>query len=209
MEFFKELMLVESELSSKKEIEFTISVINKLYSEWNKTGRRKNALDLVTATVNKLSTLNDSVIDYIHDATKIKLATLLIRCFDVPYWKTVDQKEKAYKKLIHLIKKMQFMIPNTPTNGTVAEVICTRLSASVCYNSDGKDVFVAYEPKITEKYLRYLFGSEIPKKVYKMHALSMPEDFKSLIDFLKINHEKCVKKWHEEIGQNKEDKMPD
>ena len=45
MEFFKELIVVESERSSQKEITHTINVVNNLYNEWKKVGRRKNAVD--------------------------------------------------------------------------------------------------------------------------------------------------------------------
>ncbi len=194
MKFLNELILIESELSSQKEVAHVISVVNKIYNEWKKTGRRKNAVDIVTTTANKLSSIDPSIVDKIHDATKLKLASLLVRCFDIPYWKNVSEKEKIYRKLQPLLAKMQNMDPNTDTGGNVREVLFTRLSASVCFNSPNKDVFVAYEPKIPDSYLRYLFGKELPTKTYKMQTLMLPADFESLVKILRLNHEKAVSK---------------
>lgn len=196
MKFFNELMLVESKISSEKEIAHVISVVNQIYSEWKKTGRRKNAVDIVTTTANKLSNIDPTIVDKLHEATRVKLAALIIRCFDIPYWKPVSQKEKIFKKLLPLIQTMQTYDPKTDSGGNLREVILTRLSASVCYNSENKNIFVAYEPKIDAAYLRYLFGKEIPLKTYKMQSLMMPADFAGLIDLLQINHEKAVAKFN-------------
>lgn len=198
MNFFNELLLVESQQSAKKEAEHVVSVVNSLYAEWKKTGRRKNAVDIITTTANKLSNIDPTTVDLIHEATKLKIATLIIRCFDIPYWKNVSQKEKLYKKLFGLIKKLENYDPNTDTGGNLRSVIMTRLSASVCYNSDNKQIFVAYEPKISTSYLRYLFGQEQPTRTYRMQALTLPEDFANLLDVLHINHEKAVQKFKTE-----------
>lgn len=195
MNFFNELIIVESNISSEKEIAHVISVVNQIYAEWKKTGRRKNAVDIITTTANKLSNIDPNIIDKLHEATRVKIASLIVRCFDIPYWKPVSQKEKIFKKLLPLIQKMQSYDPKTDSGGNLKEVIFTRLSASVCFNSDNKDVFVAYEPKIDATYLRYLFGKELPAKTYKMQPLMMPSEFESLIELLKINHDKAVAKF--------------
>lgn len=195
MKFFSELILIESEVSSQKEIAHVISMVNAIYNEWNKTKRRKNAVDLITASTNKLATIDASIIDKIHDATRLKLSSLLVRCFDIPYWKKVSEKERIYKKLQPLIDKLQTADPNTGTGGNVREVICTRLSASISHNSDSPNVFVAYEPKISTTYLRYMFGKELPQKVYKMETLTIPPDFSSLVAMLTVNHEKARSKF--------------
>ena len=198
MNFFNELILIESHISSEKEIAHVISVVNKIYAEWKKTGRRKNAVDIITTTVNKLSNIDENIVDKLHEATRLKIASLIVRCLDIPYWKSVSQKEKIFKKLLPLIQKLQDYNPQTDSGGNLREVIYTRLSASVCFNSENKNVFVAYEPKIDASYLRYLFGKEIPQKTYKMQTLMMPADFQSLIEILKINHEKAVAKFNAE-----------
>lgn len=195
MKFFNELIIVESNISSEKEIAHVISVVNQIYAEWKKTGRRKNAVDIITTTANKLSNIDPNIIDKLHEATRVKIASLIVRCFDIPYWKPVSQKEKIFKKLLPLIQKMQSYDPKTDSGGNLKEVIFTRLSASVCFNSDNKNVFVAYEPKIDATYLRYLFGKELPVKTYKMQPLMMPAEFESLIELLKINHDKAVAKF--------------
>lgn len=194
MKFFNEMLLIESQLSAQKEAQHVIGVVNSLYSEWKKTGRRKNAVDIITTTANKLATIDPGVVDNVHEATKLKISSLIVRCFDIPYWKGVEQKEKLYKKLFGLIKKLETSNPNVDSGGNLREVLMTRLSASVCYNSNNKKVFVAYEPKLPDSYLRYLFGNEKPERVYRMQCLPLPEDFESLISVLKINHEKAVAK---------------
>lgn len=198
MKFLGELVLVESELASRKEANYVISVVNKIYSEWKKTGRRKNAVDIITTTANKLSNIDPSILPRIHEATKLKLATLIIRCFDIPYWKGVSERKRIYDKLYRLISALHSYDPKTDTGGDVKSIICTRLSASVCYNSDRKEIFVAYEPKMPDSYLRYIFGKEKPVRTYRMRTLMLPADYESLIETLKINHRKAVAKYDSE-----------
>lgn len=194
MEFFKELIIVESERSSQKEVQHAINVVNNLYNEWKKIGRRKNAVDMISTTANKLNNIDPNIIDKIHEATKVKLAALIIRCFDIPYWKSLSERERVYKKLFRLIDKLQNENGGTDTGGTVKEIILTRASASISYNSTNNKVFVAYEPKITNTYLRYLFGKELPEHIIRMQLLKMPSDFESLVSELTINHEKAMTK---------------
>lgn len=198
MQFFNELIILESEISAQKEIKHVIAVINTIYAEWKKRGRRKNAVDIITTTANKLSNINASVIDRVHESTRLKLASLLVRCFDIPYWKPIEDKEKIYKKLYPLLSKMQSYDPNIDSKGDVKSAICTRLSSSICYNSDNKKIFVAYEPTISNTYLRYLFGNDTPEKTYRMQTLLLPEDFNTLIQSLKIDHNKAITKFNAE-----------
>lgn len=195
MKLFEQLLIQESQLSAEKEARHVIDVVNTIYNEWKKTGRRKNAVDIVMTTVNKLSNIDPKVVDNIHEATKLKLASLLVRCFDIPYWKPVEEKEKVYRKLLPLLKKLETHDPNTDTGGTVREVVLTRLSASVAYNSENKDVFVAYEPKLPDSYLRYLFGREIPKRTYRMQCLTLPDNFDILVKTLQNDHAKAIKRF--------------
>jgi hypothetical protein len=195
MNFLNELTLIESELSSKKEEAHVVAVINTIYNEWKKMGRRKNAVDIITTTVNKISNFDPAIVARIHDSTRLKLASLLVRCFDIPYWKNVSEKEKLYRKLQPLLSVMQNDDPNTDSGGNLRDAICTRLSASICYNSKDKNIFVAYEPKISDTYLRYLFGKDTPEKTYKMQTLMLPGDFESLVQTLQINHDKAVEKF--------------
>lgn len=194
MEFFKKLLLVESQISAQKEIDHVISVINSVYNEWKKTGRRKNAVDLITTTANKLSNIDPTIIDNIHEASRLKLATLLIRCFDVPYWKPVSQKERLYKKLLPILKKMENYDPNSGTGGNVREVIMTRLSASISAASENKHILVVYEPRVTKSYLRYIFGDNSPSTVIRMQSLSLPDSFDNLVNVLTVNHNKAASK---------------
>ncbi len=198
MKFFNEMLLVESQLSAAKEAQHVINMVNSLYAEWKKTGRRKNAVDIITTTANKLSNIDPSTIDNVHEATKLKIASLIVRCFDIPYWKGVAQKEKIYTKLYDLIHKLETYDPKVDTGGNLREVILTRLSVSITYNSDNKHIFVAYEPKIPSSYLRYLFGKEPPERTYRMQTLSLPADFESLVSILQLNHEKAVTKYEAE-----------
>lgn len=198
MNFFKQMLIVESEQAAQKEAAHVVSMVNTIYAEWKKTGRRKNAVDIITTTANKLATIDPAVVDRIHEATRLKIASLLIRCFDVPYWKSVYEREKTYKKLFPLIKKMENYDPKTDAGGAVKEAIMTRLSASVCFNSENKNVFVAYEPKIPTSYIRYLFGKEVPERTFRMQALLLPADFESLVEILNINHQKAVAKFNAE-----------
>lgn len=198
MKFFKELKLIESEMSAQKEATHVINMINASYAEWKKIGRRKNAVDIVTTTANKLSTIDPAIVDNIHDATRIKMASLILRCFDIPYWKSISEKEKIYNKLLPLIQKLENQDPQTDAGGNLKEAIFTRLSASVCFNSENKNVYVAYEPRVSSAYLRYLFGKEVPEKTYRMQLLSVPGTFEELANTLSINHEKAVKKFKTE-----------
>ncbi len=195
MKFFQELQLVESHISAQKEADHVISVVNSLYAEWKKTGRRKNAVDIITATANKLSNIDPAVAATVHEATRLKIATLLVRCFDIPYWKNAGEKERLYKKLFPLIQKFETYDPKVESGGNVREVILTRLSSSIAYNSESKTIFVAYESRVSDAYLRYLFGKELPVRTYKMQAMPLPANFDSLVDVLKINHQKAVDKY--------------
>lgn len=197
MHFFKELLLTESNKRAERERIYTISVVNKIYNEWKKTGRRKNAVDMVTTTVNKLSNIDPSLLNEVHEATKLKIATLLIRCMEIPVWKPIETKEKIYKKLFPLISALQSYNPQALTSGNIRDVIATRLSANLCFNKKDPFIFVAYEPIVPNSYLTYIFGSnELPEKIYKMQLLTLPEDFNSLIEQLSINLDKCKQKYN-------------
>lgn len=198
MEFFKELNLIESELSSQREVLHAINVVNNLYSEWKKQGRRKNAVDIITTTANKLSTLDPAILAKLHDASRVKLAALLIRCFDIPCWKHVSMKERLYKKLADILAIAQNYDGGTDTGGTVKEVIMTRLSASISHNSENKEVFVTYEPSTNKTYIRYLFGAEAPERIYRMQLLMIPGSFDEVVDILTINHEKAARRYASE-----------
>ncbi len=194
MEFFKNILLHESNKAAQKEIDHAIAVVNKLYNEWKKTGRRVNAVDLITTTVNKLSTIDPLVISHVHEATRLKIATLIVRSMDIAVWKDPYSREKNYKKLWPLIEVLQTYDPNTGSNGNLREVIMTRLSAAIFNNTKDATVFVAYEPTISDSYLKYIFkDGHAPKKTVKMQALKLPSDFDSLIKTLEINSEKVNK----------------
>lgn len=194
MELLQNIVLLETQKAADKEVEHVIGIINKIHNEWKATGRRKNAVDLITTSVNKLSNINPAILPHIYDATKIKLVVALMRCMDIPMWKPVESKEKIYRKLYPLISKLQNYHPNVETNGTLREVILTRLSACIYDKQKDKSVFVAYEPKLPTKYLNYVFGSGVPKKTYRMASLPLPEDFDSLIEILEINQKKALAK---------------
>ena len=117
-----------------------------------------------------------------------------MRCLDNPLWKPIENKEKIYKKLFPLIDKLQFESSNTGTKGSLKDVIMTRFSAAISYSEAKGEVFVAYEPIIPKSYIKYLFGSSPPKKVFKVQSLNLPDSFESLINILKINQEKALKK---------------
>lgn len=186
----KELLLAESVKASNKEIHHTITIVNKIYNEWKKMGRRVNAVDLITTSANKISTIDPSVLPLVHEATRLKIATILMKCMDLPAWKDVSTKEKLYKKLYPLIEKLQTYDPNTGTGGNLREIIMTRLSSSIC-RKGGNRIFVAYEPTISNAYLKYMFkDEELPTKTYKMQALKLPADFESLLSTLEINQAK-------------------
>ena len=195
MELFKDLLLVESQKTAQKEIDYSISIVNKIYNEWKKSrGRRINAVDLITTSANKISTINPDVIPHVHEATREKLTVIIMRCLDIPPWKDPYSKEKIYNKLYPLVAKLETYDPNTGTKGNLREAIMTRLSSTLCHKSK-KKVFVAYEPTISDSYLDYMFSHDTkPKKTYKMAALKLPADFESLMDILEINQEKAEKK---------------
>lgn len=198
MEFFKQLILHESRKTAQKEIDHTITIVNKIYNEWKKTGRRINAVDLITTSANKIGTINPAVLPHVHEATRLKIATIIMRCMDIPAWKDPYSKEKLYKKLYPLIEVLQTYDPNTNSSGNLREIIMTRLSATLCHKG-GNKVFVAYEPTISDSYLKYMFkNEEVPKKTFKMKALKLPNDFESLMSILEINQKKVDKQSSDE-----------
>lgn len=199
MELFRTLLLNESEKAAKKEAEYAITAINDVYKEWKKVKRRINAVDIVTTSVNKVIKIHPSIIPYLHDTAKLKLSIILMRVMDLPVSKDVMTKKSIYKKIFPLLDSLQSYNPNTGSGGNLREVIMTRLSTSVTHEVDNENtVFVAYEPTVTTAYITHLFGEKKPKRVYKMQTLSLPEDFDSLINILKINYEKAVSKFNRE-----------
>jgi hypothetical protein len=199
MDFIQELILLESNLSSMKELAHVNQIINKLYGEWKKIKRRTNAVDMTTKSANKLAQLNPETAKRLHDATKLKLVVILMRCMDIPPWKPLDSKERIYKKLLPMLTAFQNVDPNTGTGGKLKEVVLTRFSAAMA-TQDGEEekVFVAYEPRLPSDYIRYLFGDIKPVKTYRMMALEFPPDFESLINILSINYEKARSKFKDE-----------
>lgn len=199
MDFIKNLTLLETQLAATKEVDYTVVVINKIYAEWKKIKRRTNAVDLITNSANKIATLNPEAVQRCHDAAKIKLAIILMRCMDLPPWRPIDGKEKIYRRLYPLLKKMENVEPNTGSGGKLKEVVMTRLSCAISTQDPDKDgVFVAYEPRIPATYLRYLFGDTPPMATYRMLSMGLPEDFESLIEQLNINHQKAKSKFKKE-----------
>lgn len=200
MELFEELLLVETQRRSKQEIDNAIRVINQIYNEWKHKKRRKNAVDLITTSVNKISNLDPSIVEHLHEAGKLKLCAVVMRCMDNPVWKPLSVKQKIYRKLYPLIERLQFFSPESTTGGNLLEVIATRLSACLSYQEEcdpSERIFVAYEPKLTTRYLKYIFGDALPCKTYRMQMLALPEDFDTFVDLLAINHEKCRNKFSE------------
>ena len=196
MDLFKELLVLESEKASKAEVRHTTTVVNEIYKEWKKTKRRVNAVDIVTSSVNKLATIHPDIVPLLNEKTKLKLTILVMRTMDLPPWKPVDTKASIYKKLYPLMKKIQSFSPNTGSSGNLREVIMTRLSAAIAYQSKSdKKVFVAYEPSVSKSYLNYLFSDKHPEKTFKMQAMSLPEDYETLLDTLKINQDKAESKF--------------
>jgi len=199
---------MEAEKAANKEIKYSIDIINQMYNEWKKIKRRVNAVDIVVTTANKLSVISPAAIDRIHEASRVKLTSLLMRCMELGYWKPLIEKAPIYKKLYPLIAKLHSYDARTGTGGTLKEVILTRLSAAQSYQNklaDGTIVFVAYEPKITPSYQKYLFGSESDRIVatFKMQTLELPQDYASLLEPLRINHEKSIKKFKNSINKGK------
>ena len=200
MELFRNLLLQESEKATQKEAEYAISSINDVYKEWKKTKRRINAVDLITTAVNKMIKIHPSILPYIHDTAKLKLSIILMRVMDLPISKDVDTKRSIYKKIFPLLSALQSFIPNTGSGGNLREVIMTRLSTVITHVDDQENtVFVAYEPTISTSYIAFLFGENKPKKVYKMQSLSLPEDFDTLINVLKINYQKASDKYKKDL----------
>lgn len=195
-EMIKDLMLLESQKRANLEIGYAINSINEIYKEWKKTQRRRNAVNIVATSVNKLATIDPATVDHIHDTAKLKLATIIMRCMDLPPWIDVDSKRIVYRRLYPLISKVQGHNPNTGTDANLREIIMTRLSASICSNEEDKSTFVSYEPKMTKRYLRFIFGDELPENVCKMQTLPLPEDFDILVNILKINYEKACDKYN-------------
>jgi len=200
MNFLKELQLFESEKAAQKEIQYSIDTVNELYNEWKKVKRRINAVNIVSTTANKLSTISPAIINRVHETTRLKAATLIMRCLDAPYWKPLSEKANVYKKLSPLLGALEDYDVRTGNGSTLKQAVLTRMGAAYSFQNrleDGSIVFVAYDPKITPSYLKYLFGNEdkFVVQTYKMQILGMPQEFASLIDLIKINHEKGVQKY--------------
>lgn len=207
MQLLKEFTLSENQKKASEEIGLAIASINEIYNEWKKTQRRRNAVNIVTTSVNKLTTINPATLDHIHDTSKLKLATIIMRCMDVPPWMDVETKRITYRRLYPIIARMQAQSPNTGTGGLLRDVIMTRLSASItgCSEDEAeKNVFVAYEPAVSKKYLRYMFGDEMPQNVVKMSTLNLPEDFDTMVNILRINHKKACDRCNNQEGSNNE-----
>lgn len=195
MELLKNLVLIENQKASFKELNHICTLIGKSYKEWRKIRRRINAVDLVTTTVNRIVKIHPSCIKFLNAEMQLKLGLLLMRCMDCSYWKPLDSKEKIYKKLFPLIDEMQSFKLNTGTGGNVGEIIMTRLSANMSMQNKS-DVFVSYEPTVPMSYEDYLFGDTMRcKKIYKMSSLRMPEDYNELLNILKINLKKAEERY--------------
>lgn len=195
MELFKNLILVESQKQAHREVLYTIRSVNQTYNEWKKRikNRRKNAVALATTSINKITTVAPESLDFINDEVKQKLAIIIMRCLSLPAWKPVTSKKSAYRKLYPYLSRLETVIPNTGTGGTLREIILTKFSAAICIQSQYPEVFVAYEPKLPREYLKYLFGEEkFPRKTYRMESLKLPEDFDDLVSMLKINQDKGI-----------------
>lgn len=194
MNLINNLEIAESIKTAEREIDHNTGIINTIYNEWKKTGRRVNAVDIIMTSVNKLSTITPNTVDKLHDTAKLKLATILMRCMDISPWKELDSKKNIYKKIVKLLIKLQNQSPNTPTGGSLKDIIFTRLSAALSHQQKSK-VFVSYEPSMSSSYLNSLFDSDKPEKIYKMQSLSLPEEFDSLVEILQINQDKALKKF--------------
>jgi len=207
MDLVKDFTLMESQKKANEEIGQAIGSINDIYKEWKKIQRRKNAVNLVTTSVNKLTTIDPSVVDHIHDAAKTKLSVIMMRCMNLPPWMDVEAKRITYRRLYPLLNKLQRHSPNSGTDGNLKDIITTRLSASITATSDSKEdqnVFVAYEPKINAGYMRFIFGDENrPEHIAKMQTLSLPEDYDTLLNIIRINHQKACERYNKK-GKNDE-----
>lgn len=208
MELFKNLQLRESQKRAQREIGYAIDAINEVYNEWKKLKRRRNAVNIVTTSINKISHIGPELVDHIHDTGKLKLATILMRCMDIPPWADIESKRVIYRRLYPLIDKLQGYSPNTGTGGNLRDIIMTRLGACISYNCGDPEkakVFVAYEPSIKKSYIRFIFGDELPEHVCKMQTLSIPKDFDTLQEVLKINHRKACDKYLQATEDNAND----
>jgi hypothetical protein len=195
MELFNKILLDESEKQAHREILYTIRTINETYTEWLKRikNRRKNAVALVTTSINKITTIAPESLQHITHEMQKKLSIIIMRCLALPAWKAVTSKKSTYKKLYPYLRELENLVPNTGTKGNLREIVLTKLSAAICIQSKYPEVFVAYEPLLPKDYLSYLFGEEkFPKKTYRMQSLLLPEDFDELVEMLIINHKKAV-----------------
>lgn len=195
MELFKDLQLIESEKQAHRDLLFAVRTINDVYKEWKKRGknRRKNAVSLVSTSVNKLVTIPPESFDYLNQEMKQKAAIIIMRCLSLPSWRDVGSKKSAYKKLHPYVEKLESMDPNTGTRGSLREIILTRFSAAYCAQSDYPHIFVAYEPVLPNDYLKFIFGDQrLPRKTYRMQAMPLPNDFDDLLNVVKKNHDKAI-----------------
>lgn len=194
MELFKDFVLMETQKQAHKEVLYAIRSINQTYAEWGKRGknRRRNAVSLTATSVNKITTITPESIDYINSDMKQMLAIIIMRCLSLPHWSNVVSKRASYRKLYPYIAKLENLVPNTGTNGTLRQIIMTRFSAALSSQHRYSQVFVAYEPVLPRTYLEYLFGDKLPSKTYRMEAMPLPKDFDDLIDIININHGKGV-----------------
>lgn len=196
MELFNKLLVIESEKQAHRDLLFAVRTINDVYKEWKKRGknRRKNAVSLLSTSVNKIVTIPPESFDYLNHEMKQKAAIIIMRCLSLPSWRDVSSKKSAYKKLHPYISKLESMDPNTGTRGTLREIILTRFSAAYCTQSDYPHIFVAYEPVLPADYLKFLFGEQkLPRKTYRMQAMPLPDDFDDLLNVVKKNHDKAIK----------------
>lgn len=205
MQLIQNLILLETEKNTQRYMNSVIESINASYNDWKLKKRRKNASNLVSSTVNRISKITPTVLEKLPDAIIMKLAWLLMRSMDCPSWEDVNSKSSIYKKLYPLIDKLEHIDVQTGTGGNLRQSIMTRLSAAIAYkdaNANSPEVFVSYEPIIPSDYLKYLFLDKKPLKTVKMTALPLPANFESLIRILEINHEKAK----EYIGSRKQNK---
>jgi hypothetical protein len=205
MSLFETMVINEHEKASAKELAYIHSLIDKTYNEWRKITRRINAVDIITTTVNRIIKIAPGSVDKLNMEDKAKMAIILMRCMDNPFWKPVQDKRKVYDKLYPLISKLQHFKINTGTEGTLKDIICTRLSANIALQdkkNNGK-VVVIYEPKFSDKYSRFLFGSHAPEKVYRMQTLNLSHNFDTLIDTLTINYKKALNKFDDDSKHKK------
>lgn len=192
MDFLQKLILTEQQKNTEREVLYAVQIINKVYSDWKATGRRKNAIDLVASSVNRISRLSPELLPHLYDSIVMKLCTIIMRCMDIPVWKDIQTKKMVYKKLYPLIDKIEHVNLNTGTDGTLRQIIMTRLSAAIAHQDDPEvKVFVTYEPRMPTSYLNFIFRDKSPHKCYRMQALPLPAEFDSLIEILNINHKKA------------------